>query len=145
MVGKPYHTEQYKIVPNIAAREKPHVYIVPAYFGQEHSGKVDVTFIIRCGLVTSGTTWRLYFQQALLGMGFKPSYADPDIYMKPDTILEDGGTQTQIYLYIIVYVDDLFSISSYPGFYMKDNVNIFRLNPDIIIEPNLYMSATITA
>ena len=57
---------------------------------------------------TGGACWHDKLFDTLQHMGFQPSKADPDIWMKPT---DDG----QAYEYIAVHVDDLHLASKDPG------------------------------
>ena len=57
------------------------------------------------GLKSSGAAWHDHFAQTLHDLGFKTSYADPDVWMRP--AIHHGK---QYYEYIFVYVDDLLDL-----------------------------------
>jgi hypothetical protein len=50
------------------------------------------------GLRTSGARFHAKFADTLRALGFKPSYADPDVWLR------DAG---DVYEYVVVYVDDI--------------------------------------
>jgi len=72
-------------------------------------------------------------------MGFKSSYADPDVWLRPEVNLSGK----KMYSYIMVYVDDLLIISQEPNVYMKLISENFRLKPESIGEPNIYLGTNI--
>jgi len=55
------------------------------------------------GLKSAGASFRAFMANQLDEMGFKPSTADPDVWMRP-AAKPDGE---QYYKYILVYVDDI--------------------------------------
>ena len=57
------------------------------------------------GLRTSGERWHAKFADTLRRMGFSPSYADPDVWLR------DAG---DCYEYVVVYVDDIFTALKNP-------------------------------
>jgi len=69
---------------------------------------------------------------------FKPSYANPDIWMKPAT----KANGFKYYDYILVYVDDLLVISKKPGLIMQSIKHACRLK-DEPQTPSTYLRATI--
>jgi len=81
-------------------REKVHTTAGPE-FGPSNIGKTVIVVRAMYGLKSSET---------LQSLDFKPSYADPDVWMKPAT-KADGY---KYYDYILVYVDDILVISDKP-------------------------------
>lgn len=69
---------------------------------------------------------------------FKPSYADPDVWMRPAT--KSAGFQ--YYEYILVYVDDILVISAAPSSIMKTIQKAYRLKEEPS-PPKSYLGATI--
>ena len=67
---------------------------------RKFEGSVLVMYKALYGTRSGGACWHDKFFDILNDMGFKPSKADPDIWMKPS---KDGSH----YEYIAVYVDDL--------------------------------------
>eukprot|EP00977_Amphora_coffeiformis_P022030 scaffold10291_cov130-Amphora_coffeaeformis.AAC.1 len=57
------------------------------------------------GLRTSGARFHVKFADTLRTLGFTPTYADPDVWIR------DGG---DCYEYIVVYVDDIFTALKEP-------------------------------
>ncbi|MFN9982546.1 MAG: hypothetical protein ACK53Y_21640, partial [bacterium] len=90
------------------------------------------------GLKSSGAAWHAKLSETLRGMNFKPSYADPDVWMRPAT--KDCGFQ--YYEYILVYVDDILVISAAPSPVMKTIQKAYRLKEEPS-PPKTYLGATI--
>jgi hypothetical protein len=72
-------------------------------------------------------------------MGYKPSYADPDVWLRP-AVKPDGF---KYYEYILCYVDNVLSISGDPKKTMRRIQEDFKLKDDKIAEPDVYLGATI--
>ncbi|MGH7954713.1 MAG: reverse transcriptase domain-containing protein [Gloeomargaritales cyanobacterium] len=70
------------------------------------------------GLRTSGARWHEKLADVLRNLGWTPSYADPDVWMK------DCGDH---YEYICVYVDDLIAAGLKPMEIIADLRKIFKL------------------
>ena len=84
-------------------REK--VYIVAGPEFGEHQGKVMIIVKALYGLVSSAARWHEALSATLRSLGYYPSKADSDMWMK------DCGTH---YEYILAYSDDLLIISKNP-------------------------------
>jgi hypothetical protein len=91
------------------AREKVHTTTGPE-FGPNHFGKTVIVIRAMYGLKSSGAAWHAHLSQTLHDMGFKPTLADPDVWIQPST--KDCGLE--YYKYILAYVDDLLVISHVP-------------------------------
>ena len=59
------------------------------------------------GLKSNGAFSRAFLAERLDEMGFKSSIADPDVWIRPATKIDDE----QYYDFILLYVDDMFAIS----------------------------------
>ena len=77
-------------------REK--LYVVARDDFKEYCGKVMIIVKSWYGLKTSAAAWAEHLANTMFGMGFKPSKADPNIWMR------QRGEQ---YKYVASYVDDL--------------------------------------
>ena len=73
-------------------------------------GKIMIVQRALYGLKSSGAAFRSFFAEILHDMGYKPSRADQDVWLRPATT-ENGH---EYYEYILVYVDDLLHISHNP-------------------------------
>ena len=84
-------------------REK--VYIIAGPEFSEHEGKVLIIIKSLYGLVSSAARWHEALSSTLRNMGYVPSRADSDFWMK------DVGSH---YEYILVYSDDILIVSKDP-------------------------------
>jgi hypothetical protein len=81
--------------------------------GPEFGSEAGLPMIIKkalYGLNSSGAAFRAHLAEALDAMDYKPSYADPDVWLRP-AVKPDGF---KYYEYILCYVDDVLSIFADP-------------------------------
>lgn len=90
------------------------------------------------GLKSSGAAWHTKLSETLRGMDFKPSYADPDVWMQP--AMKENGFH--YYEYILVYVDNILVISAQPSPVMQTIQKSYRLK-EKPSAPKTYLGATI--
>jgi hypothetical protein len=110
--------------------------------GPEFGSEAGMNMIVRkalYGLKSSGAAFRAFLAKALDDMNYVPSYADPDVWMRPAT-KPDGF---EYYEYILCYVDDVLCISHNPMKSMKEIKGVFKLKNDKIEPPDVYLGATI--
>ena len=106
-------------------------------FGSE-AGNVMIISRALYGLKSSGAAWRAKLAETLRGIGYFPSEADPDVWLKKATKV-DG---TPYYKYMLVYVDDVLHIASDPNTDMKAINEIYRLK-DGAGPPDRYLGANV--
>jgi hypothetical protein len=107
-------------------------------FGPNNFGKTVIIVRAIYGLKSSGATWHAKLSETLRSIDFKPSYADPDVWMHPAT--KSAGFQ--YYEYILVYVDDIVVILAAPSSIMKTIQKAYRLKEEPS-PPKSYLGATI--
>ena len=93
-----------------------------------------------CGLKSSGAAFRALLAEVLYDMGYRPSYADPDVWMRPG--IKSNGFE--YWEYVLCYVDDVLSISDNPLKTMKQVQSKFKLKDDKIEEPTNYLGADLS-
>jgi hypothetical protein len=118
-------------------REKVWIIAGPE-FGSE-AGKNMLVKKALYGLKSSGAAFRAHLAETLDGMGYRPTYADPDVWLKP-AVKPDGF---EYYEYILCYVDDVLCISHDPMKSMKQIQHDFKLKDDKMAPPDVYLGATI--
>ena len=91
------------------------------------------------GLKSSGASWRAMFNNSIRDMGFQPSIADPDVYIRPFT-KPDGY---KYYEYILVYVDDVLIVSHDPEKHLEVIKANYELNPASVGPPTRYLGADV--
>ncbi len=87
---------------------------------------------------SSGALWHAQLCETLHGMDFRPTLADPDMWIKP-ACKPDGS---EYYQYILVDVDDLLVLSHAPKEIMNTIQKAYRLK-DTPAEPITHLGATI--
>ena len=92
------------------------------------------------GLKSSGAAFRSFLAETLHDLNYIPSYADPDVWMRP-AIKPDGF---QYWEYVMCYVDDILCISHNPLTTMEGIQHDFKLKDDKVEEPTYYLGATIS-
>ena len=102
--------------------------------GPEFNHKEGCKIVIKkalYGLATSARQWNLTLGDAIRKMGFTPSRADPDLWIKES---EDKDH----YEYIATYVDDIIIVSKNPKKYMDNIKEIFPIRNEAIM-PSYYL------
>jgi hypothetical protein len=105
-------------------------------FGHEE-GKVFIVRRALYGLKSAGASFRAFLADHFESMGFKPSVADPDVWMRPAT-KADGE---EYYEYLLAYVDDILAISVNPDAIMDQVKARFKLKNDAVETPANYLGA----
>jgi hypothetical protein len=81
--------------------------------GREFGSRVGTKIVLvraLYGLKTSGAAWRAYIFRIMRELGFEPSMADPVIWMRAPTKLNDF----KYYEYVLIYVDDILALGEHP-------------------------------
>ena len=73
-------------------------------------------------------------------MGYKPSLADPDLWIIPKTRKIYG---IEYYEYVILLVDDVLAIGDNPEEFLKRVNKYFGLKPVSLADPNIYLGARV--
>ena len=108
-------------------------------FGSD-AGKTMIVTRALYGLKSSGAAFRAFLAETLYGIGYKPSVADSDVWMRPG--MKDCGFK--YWEYILCYVDDVLSISHKPKETMKGIQSKFKLKDDKMEEPDVYLGAELS-
>ncbi len=99
-------------------------FVAGAECGRDLQGCVCKLVQALYGLKSSGAAWRAMFSEFVINvMGFKPTRADADVYMRRN--LCNGGTP--YYEYLLDYVDDVLVISHAPDELMKQIGSKFKI------------------
>ena len=105
------------------ARTSEKVYgIAGMEFGEQDVGKVCVIVRALYGLKSSGAAWRSHFANDLRDKGFVSTLADQDVWLRPAT--KRNGHE--YFEYILVYVDDLLTISENAAQVTQQLVNDYK-------------------
>ena len=108
-------------------------------FGIEQ-GKIMIITRALYGLKSSGAAFRSHLAERLYKMGYIPSRADNDVWMKP-AVRKDG---LEYYEYVLCYVDDILSISENPTRATDGIKATFKLKDDKVAEPEIYLGAELS-
>ncbi len=107
-------------------------------FGSDR-GKIMLVVRALYGLKSSGAAFRALLAETLHELGYKPTKADPDVWIRPAT----KANGFKYYEYILCYVDDVLSISDDPKKTMLGIQDQFKLKDDKIEEPENYLGAVL--
>ena len=111
--------------------------------GPEFASEAGNTMIVTralYGLKSSGAAFRSFLAETLHDIGFKPSLADPDVWMRP-AIKSNGFTYWE---YILCYVDDLLCIHEDPSIALKQIQTNFKFKDDKMEEPKVYLGGDLS-
>jgi hypothetical protein len=121
---------------NAKCREKIWTIAGPE-FGED-AGCVMIITRALYGLKSSGAAWRAHFAETLSGLGYFPSKADPDVWLKA-AVAPDGH---EYYAMILVYVDDVLHAHHDTKPVMQAIDSIYRLKEEADV-PDRYLGANI--
>ena len=99
-------------------------------FGHREGCKIIIKKALY-GLSTSARQWNLALGDMIRKMGFKPTRADPDLWIKES----ECGSH---YEYIATYVDDIIIVSKKPDEYMKKIKEVFPIRNEAMM-PSYYL------
>ena len=71
------------------------------------SGKITVIFSALYGLKSAGAAFNSHLVSCMESMGYFPCWAEPDLWMRPETYPEN---RVQCYLHLLCYVDEILCI-----------------------------------
>ena len=91
------------------------------------------------GLKRSGAAFRALLGDKIWEIGFRPSRADEDVWLRP--AVKPNGKK--YYEYILTYVDDVLGVSHNPDMLKCIGLH-FKLKKDKIAEPEMYLGANMT-
>ena len=121
---------------NAPCREKLKT-VAGAEFGSE-KGAVMIISRALYSLKSSGAAWRPTLAQTMEFLGYKPTQADPDVWIKRAT----RGDGTPYYKMILIYVDDVLHLAENPKEDMAELSKLCRLK-DGTGEPDRYLGGNI--
>ena len=109
-------------------------------FGPEDCGKKMLVVRALYGLKSSGAAFRAFLAEKVYDLGFTPSKADPDVWMRP-AIKENGFKYWE---YLLTYVDDCLCISHAPDKVLTGIAGKFTLKDNKMDEPEMYLGASLS-
>ncbi|KAI2502900.1 Reverse transcriptase (RNA-dependent DNA polymerase) [Fragilaria crotonensis] len=108
--------------------------------GPEFGSEAGTIFLVRkalYGLKSAGAAFRSLLADTLMDTGYKPTKADPDVWIRPAT--KSNGFE--YYEMVLCYVDDILSISDDPKSTLLALTSTFKLKDDKIEPPDIYLGA----
>ena len=115
----------------VQAKTKEKIYSIA---GKEFGQKQGCILILQkalYGLATSARAWNLELGDTIRSLGFKPTRADPDLWIKIDKSRDE-------YEYIGTYVDDLIMVSNNAGQYLQAIKDKYPIR-NISYDPEYYL------
>ena len=94
-------------------------------FGSEE-GTIMIVNMALYGFKSSGAEFRAKLAGVLHDIGYTPSKADPDVWIRP-AVKTDGA---EYYEMVICYIDDVLAISDMPMRTMDGIRSLFKLKDD---------------
>ena len=110
------------------------------YAGPEFGLECGQPMIIKkalYGLKSSGAAFRAHLAETLHDIGFKPTKADPNVWIHP-AVKPDGS---EYYEYIMCYINDILSVSHDAKSILQSLQGQFKLKGDKIEPPDMYLGA----
>ena len=121
---------------NAPCREKLWT-VAGSEFGSEQ-GSVMIIARALYGLKFSGAAWRSTLAQSMEQLGYSPTQAEPDVWIKRAT----KGDGTPYYKIMLIYVDDVLHLAEDPKKDMPEPSKLYRLK-DGTDEPDRYLGGNI--
>ena len=87
------------------------------------------------GLKSAGAAFRALLAERLYDIGYVPTKADPDAWLRP--AVKPNGLE--YYEVVLCYVDDVLSVSDDPHTTLQGLQTTFKLKDDKIAEPDMYL------
>lgn len=119
-------------------REKVYT-IAGSEFGNEE-GSVMIIKMALYGLKSSGAAFRSKLASVIWDLGYRPTKADPDVWLRP-ALKTDG---TKYYEIILCYVDDVLSISQRPSGAIEGIEKVFKLKGGKADIPHMYLGCSLS-
>ena len=98
-------------------------------------GKIYIIVRALYGLKSSGAAFRAFLAERLDEMNFRSTNVDPDVWLRP-SVKHDGE---KYYEYVLVYVDDILTISHKPKEVMLEVGEKFKFKKGDISPPEIYL------
>lgn len=111
--------------------------------GPEFGSEAGMTMVVRkalYGLRSSGASFRSMLADTIWDLGYRPSRADPDVWLRPAT--KPNGFR--YYEMVLCYVDDVISIGHDPMQAINGIKGVFKLKGDKAEVPDMYLGAGVT-
>ena len=83
-----------------------------------------------------------FLAESLYDLGYRPSMADPDVWLWPSIKEKDGFDYWE---YVLCYVDDVLCISDNPAHTMRGIQTKFKLKNEKMEKPEVYLGAELSS
>jgi hypothetical protein len=108
-------------------------------FGVEFKGCIAIIVKAIYGLKTSAFAWRSHLAETLRDLGYTSCFADNDVWMRPNQ--KPNGFK--YYEYVLIYTDDILSISHDPLDVLTKLDQHYILKKDSIGPPTQYLGTQV--
>ena len=115
------------------------VYTVTGDEFASYAGQIVVIVRALYGLKSVGASWHAHLAAVLHDMGFQSCLADLDVWLHAST-MEDG---TKYYEYVLVYIDDILTISKDPAKVISYLLEVEHLKTKDLGTLTWYLGATV--
>jgi hypothetical protein len=107
-------------------------------FGSERG---SLMIIVRAlyGLKSSGASWASMLSESIMALGYSPSEADRNVWLKP-AVKPDGFRYYQL---ILIYVDDILHLSHDPDTTINALRGMYELKEGSVGSPKRYLGANV--
>ena len=106
--------------------------------GPEFGSEAGTIFIVKkalYGLKSTGAAFRAILAETLYDLGYVPTKADPDVWLRPAVTVDDF----EYYEMVLCYVDDILLLSENPKATLAGLQGTFKLKDNKIEEPDMYL------
>jgi hypothetical protein len=109
--------------------------------GPEFGSEAGTIFLVKKALYgrkSAGAAFRSLLADTLMDTGYRPTKADPDVWLRP-AVKSNGFENCEL---VLCYVDDILAISHDPKkTTLQALTSVFKLKDDKIEEPDMYLGA----
>jgi len=124
----------------LTAECRERIYTIAGPEFQSDAGKVMIVKMALYGLKSSGAAFRSKLAGVIWELGYRPSKADPDVWLRP-AVKPDGF---KYYEMLLCYVDDIISISANPLNAIQGIQKVFKLKNDRADVPDMYLGGGVS-
>ena len=108
-------------------------------FGSDRMSKTAVIVRASYGLRSSGAAFCNHLAECMTTLNYFPCKPDPNVWMSP--VRKSGGSD--YYEYVLLYVEDCFTISEHPKEAILQIDNFFNMQEKSIGPPDIYLGSKV--
>jgi hypothetical protein len=108
--------------------------------GPEFVSEAGTIFIVKKalnGLKSAGAAFRSLLVDTLMDTGYRPTKADPDVWLRP----AKKSNGFEYYEMFLCYADDILAMSDDPKSTLTALTSVLKLKDDKVEEPDVYLGA----